>query len=60
MQINQNEIRIDMDQKCKRCGKKGATQSGYCLDCILKLMEEGKFDHIFKRVRNLNDADHTS
>ena len=28
------EIRINMDAKCKRCGKAGAMESGYCLACI--------------------------
>lgn len=29
-------IDINMDQKCKQCGKPGATQSGLCLDCVGK------------------------
>mgnify|MGYP001580031329 CR=1 FL=1 len=45
-------ITINMDQKCKRCKKPGAANGGYCLECILKMMKEGKFDHIFDKVRN--------
>ena len=44
------EIKINMDAKCKRCKKLGASQNGYCLACILKMMDEGKFDNIFKKV----------
>jgi DnaJ-class molecular chaperone len=29
-------IEINMDEKCSKCGKKGATSSGMCLDCSLK------------------------
>ena len=30
------DITIDMDRACTRCGKKGATEGGWCLDCISK------------------------
>jgi len=45
------EIIIDMDRKCKRCGKKGATQSGVCLKCVTKAIQKGEFDHILKGKR---------
>lgn len=41
-------ITIHMDQPCRRCKKKGATGSGYCLKCITKMLREGRFDHILK------------
>ncbi len=44
-------IRVNLDQKCLRCHKGGATQNGYCMGCITKMMKEGKFDHILKRER---------
>ena len=43
-------ITIDLDKKCKRCGKGGASQNEYCLKCINKMIVEGKFDHIFKKI----------
>ena len=30
------EIIVDMNKKCFECGRKGATQSGICLDCLSK------------------------
>jgi len=42
-------IEIDMDKKCKRCKKNPPTQNGYCLACITKMLNEGKFDHILDR-----------
>ncbi len=33
-------ITVDMDKTCKGCGKKGATQCGYCLKCVGDLMAE--------------------
>ena len=32
------EIKINMDVPCKRCGKKGATQNGYCLPCATDIV----------------------
>ena len=32
------EIKINMDVPCKRCGKKGATQNGYCLPCTADIV----------------------
>lgn len=28
------DITIDMDKKCRRCGKGGSTESGLCLKCV--------------------------
>jgi hypothetical protein len=28
------EIKVNFKKKCKNCGRKGATQSGFCLACI--------------------------
>lgn len=44
-------ITIDMDKKCKRCGKKGATQSGFCMKCISTGFKNGEFDHILKPLK---------
>ncbi len=44
-------INVDLDRKCKRCGQKGATQSGICLTCIAKAIKAGEFDHIINKVR---------
>lgn len=35
---------IDMDKKCKNCGKPGACQNGLCLKCTSKV--------IIKKMRN--------
>ena len=29
-----NVIHINLDAKCKKCGKGGATQCGLCLKCV--------------------------
>jgi hypothetical protein len=42
-------ITIDMDAKCKRCGKKGAMPTGLCLACVTKGIERGDYDHILKK-----------
>ncbi len=42
-------ITIDLDIKCKRCGKKGATEGGTCLSCIALALERGEFDHILHK-----------
>ena len=34
--MNAIEITVDMNQKCRRCGRKGATQCGLCLPCVAK------------------------
>jgi hypothetical protein len=51
------KIEIDMDTNCRRCGRPGACPSGYCLKCILKNLDEGKYDHIiFKERGETNHA----
>ena len=42
-------ISVDLDAKCKRCGKGGATQSGLCMACIAKAVKRGEFDHIINK-----------
>ncbi len=32
-------ITVNMDEKCKECGKGGATPSGLCLVCVVKAMK---------------------
>lgn len=44
-------LHVNLDAKCQRCGKGGATQNGLCLPCITKAIKAGEFDHIFKRTR---------
>lgn len=40
-------ITIDMDLRCKRCGRGGAERkSGVCLDCVTRDIKSGKLDHI--------------
>ncbi len=46
-----NEIKIDLDAKCKRCHKGGATQNGLCMTCIAKAMKNGEFDHLLDKCR---------
>lgn len=45
------EIKIDLDKKCKRCGKGGAGKGGYCLACVAKGIQEGKYDDIIKPLK---------
>ena len=45
------DITINLDAKCKRCGKGGATQSGVCLLCFNKAIKSGEFDHILKKYK---------
>ena len=40
-------INIDLDKKCTRCKKAGATQSGLCMRCIAQGIIKGEYDHIF-------------
>lgn len=46
------EIKVNLDAKCIRCGKGGATQSGVCLPCINKALQNGEFDHILKKYKS--------
>ncbi len=36
------EIVIDYNRRCKLCGRMGATDSGVCLKCVLKVMANKK------------------
>jgi len=44
-------IHIDLEKKCKKCGKGGATKSGYCMACVAKMIGQGKFDYIIKPIQ---------
>ena len=44
-------IHVNLDAKCQRCGKGGATQNGLCMPCITKAIKSGELDHIFRRAR---------
>lgn len=44
-------IDINLDAKCVRCGKGGATPSGICLKCAAKAVQAGELDHIIKKHR---------
>jgi len=47
-------INIDLDKKCTRCKKPGATTAGgLCLECVAKGIKEGKYDHIIRRQRGV-------
>jgi len=48
---NPYTIHINLDAKCKRCGKGGATPSGICLACAVKAVKNGEWDHILKKYR---------
>ena len=39
------EINVDLDKKCRKCKKGGATENGYCLDCIAKEIKAGRVEH---------------
>jgi len=43
------QINVNLDTKCRRCGKGGATQSGVCMACIAKAVKAGEFDHIINK-----------
>lgn len=47
----QVEIRVNLDAKCVRCGRGGATQSGVCLPCINKAIKNGEFDPISNKYK---------
>jgi len=42
-------IHVDLDKKCTRCGKGGATQNGLCMKCIADGIKRGDYDHIIKK-----------
>ncbi len=33
-------ITVNMDERCTRCRRKGATESGHCLRCIARALKE--------------------
>jgi len=43
-------IHIYLDKKCKKCGKGGATKSGYCMECVAKMIKVRDME-ISKRKR---------
>lgn len=49
-------INIDMDRKCTKCRKGGATQNGLCLTCINKAIRSGGYDHILKKAKERIEA----
>jgi hypothetical protein len=45
-------ININLDAKCKRCGKPGpVNKTGLCMSCIADDIRDGKFDHIINKYR---------
>lgn len=52
MKKMRNVISINLDKKCKRCGKGGATQAGICMSCIAKGVKAGEFDYILKPLKD--------
>ena len=44
-------ITINIDKRCKRCGKTGACDNGLCLDCVLKALKNGELEHILNPLR---------
>ena len=45
------DIVINLDTKCVRCGKGGATQSLICLPCFNKALRKGEFNYILKKYK---------
>jgi len=45
-------IHVNLDAKCKRCGKGGAVNnSGICMGCMAKAIKNGELDHIIKKYK---------
>jgi len=44
-------IEIDLDKKCIRCKKGGATQSGLCMTCITKALKHGEYDPVINSIK---------
>lgn len=44
-------ITIDLDRKCRRCGKGRAANGGLCLKCVVKALESGELDHVFANIK---------
>jgi len=47
----QTRIEINMDAKCRRCGKPGAMKGGLCMKCFSKALQKGEFDELLKRSK---------
>ena len=54
-------INVDMDKKCSRCGKNGATQNGICMKCMGNMVKKGELNHIIKKVKGdrMNESENT-
>ncbi len=50
-------IEINLDKKCKRCKKVGATQTGYCMECITKNIKKGKYEHLIQKITSEREED---
>ena len=44
-------IHVNLDAKCKRCGKGGAMQNGICMPCMTKAIKNGECDGILKKYK---------
>jgi len=44
-------LTINLDAKCRRCGKGGATPNGLCLACVARAIKRGECDHIINRIK---------
>ena len=44
-------ININLDERCKQCGKKGAVNGNICLKCINKNIKNGVYDKELKAIR---------
>jgi len=43
-------INVNLDTKCKRCGKGGTVnKTGICMACVAKAVKNGEFDHILNK-----------
>ena len=40
MDNNIPRITIDLDKKCQECGKGGAAESGICINCVTKIIQQ--------------------
>lgn len=47
-------ITIDMDKKCKKCGKGGALPNGYCMNCFTKYKLPGILKKMKRERTNAN------
>ncbi len=43
-------IKVNMDNKCKRCGEGGTCQNGLCLKCIAKQMTDQNLPVVGEKV----------